>query len=191
MNNHSRTFDEQGDASNCAPRMRALRGEIGQARCRRLHDTRSDEASGRICASAPSGWRGSRVSPVRPDWRSADGEGGHPRRRALHAAGPHQTDTNLFETLDLMNDGPTNWLEANLVRAPSSAPTRGCTPKAPSSGSGFDRARQRDAVPLNPNAVDQIGPISRPPHARAVPQTFGAYGRDVAGKTRAPGRGFE
>ena len=54
-----------------------------------------------------------------------------------------QTDTSLFETLDLMNDGPLNWIEANLTPGAHTYslthPTLTCTAVL-DTGSGIDLA---------------------------------------------------
>jgi len=64
---------------------------------------------------------------------------------ALHAAVRNQTDTNLFETLDLMNDGPTNWLEANLVKGAKLGYDPWLAhPRRHRAVQDLDRARQRE-----------------------------------------------
>jgi len=92
----------------------------------------------------------------------------------------NQTDTSLFETLDLMSDGPTNWLEANLTKGAK----LGYDPWLHTQGAieRFRISAERAGatlVPLSPNAVDQIWPDQpEPPHARAVPHPL-----ELAGET--------
>jgi len=181
MNKPFQTFDEQGDASNCAPRMRALRGELAKRGVDGFMIPRADEHQGEYVPK-----RAERLSWLTGFTGSAGLAIVLTEKAAIFVDGRYtlqvrnQTDTSLFETLDLMNDGPTNWLEANLTKGAK----LGYDPWLHTQGA-IERfrisAKRAGAtlIPLSPNAVDQIWPDQpEPPHARAVPQPL-----ELAGET--------
>src|SRR5207237_3440049 len=115
MNMPFQTFDEQSDASRCAERLSALRAELARRGLEGFIIPRADEHQGEYVPKSaerlawPTGFTGSAgVAIVLRDKAAIFVDG----RYTLQVR--NQTDTSLFETLDLMNDGPANWLEANL-----------------------------------------------------------------------------
>src|SRR5258706_10294966 len=181
MNKPFQTFDEQGDASNCATRMRALRGEVAKRGVDGFMIPRADEHQGEYVPKRAerlawlTGFTGSAGLAIVLMEKAAIFVDG---RYTLQVR--NQTDTSLFETLDLMNDGPTNWLEANLTKGAK----LGYDPWLHTQGAieRFRISAERAGatlVPLTPNAVDQIWPDQpEPPHARAVPHPL-----ELAGET--------
>jgi Xaa-Pro aminopeptidase len=117
MNMPFQTFDEQGDASNCAPRLAALRGELANRGVHGFLIPRADEHQGEYVPKRAerlawlTGFTGSAGLAIVLIEKAAVFVDG---RYTLQVR--NQTDTTLFETLDLMNDGPTNWIEANLPK---------------------------------------------------------------------------
>src|SRR5688500_8201314 len=115
MNKPFQTFDEQSDASQCAPRLAALRDELARRGLDGFLVPRSDEHQGEYVPKRAerlawlTGFTGSAGLAVVLTDKAAIFVGGRYTMQVRD-----QTDTTLFETLDLMNDGPTNWLEANL-----------------------------------------------------------------------------
>ena len=172
MNKPFQTFDEQGDASQSAARMRALRGELAKRGVDGFMIPRSDEHQGEYVPKRAerlawlTGFTGSAGLAIVLKEKAAIFVDG---RYTLQVR--NQTDTSLFETLDLMNDGPTNWLDANLTKGAK----LGYDPWLHTQGAveRFRISAERAGatlVPLSPNAVDQIWPDQpEPPHARAVP----------------------
>ena len=117
MNKPFQTFDDQGDASQCAPRLAALRAELKKRGADGFLVPRADEHQGEYVPKRAerlawlTGFTGSAgLSAVLAEKAAVFVDG----RYTLQVR--NQTDTSLFETLDLMNDGPVNWLEANLSK---------------------------------------------------------------------------
>ena len=181
MNKPFQTFDEQGDASQSAARMRALRSELAKRGVDGFMIPRADEHQGEYVPKRAerlawlTGFTGSAGLAIVLMEKAAIFVDG---RYTLQVR--NQTDTSLFETLDLMNDGPTNWLEANLTKGAK----LGYDPWLHTQGAieRFRISAERAGatlVPLSPNAVDQIWPDQpEPPHARAVPHPL-----ELAGET--------
>jgi len=117
MNMPFQTFDEQSDSSRSAERLSALRGELARRGVDGFIIPRSDEHQGEYvpkCAERLAwltGFTGSAgVAIVLRDKAAIFVDG----RYTLQAK--NQTDTSLFEALDVMNDGPANWIEASLPK---------------------------------------------------------------------------
>ena len=117
MNMPFQTFDEQSDSSRSAERLAALRAELARNGVDGFIIPRSDEHQGEYvpkCAERLAwltGFTGSAgVAIVLRDKAAIFVDG----RYTLQAK--NQTDTSLFEPLDVMNDGPANWIEANLPK---------------------------------------------------------------------------
>ena len=111
------TFDEQSDSSRAAERLSLLRAELTRRGLEGFIVPRSDEHQGEYvpkCAERLAwltGFTGSAgVSIVLRDKAAIFVDG----RYTLQAK--NQTDTSLFEPLDVVNDGPANWIEANLSK---------------------------------------------------------------------------
>jgi Xaa-Pro aminopeptidase len=117
MNMPFQTFDEQSDSSRSAERLSSLRAELTRRGIDGFIIPRSDEHQGEYvpkCAERLAwltGFTGSAgVAIVLRDKAAIFVDG----RYTLQAK--NQTDTSLFEPLDVMNDGPANWIEANLSK---------------------------------------------------------------------------
>jgi Xaa-Pro aminopeptidase len=181
MNKPFQTFDDQGDASQCAPRLAALRAELKARGVDGFLIPRADEHQGEYVPKRAerlawlTGFTGSAgLSAVLADKAAVFVDG----RYTLQVR--NQTDTSLFETLDLMNDGPLNWLETNL----SKGAKLGYDPWLHTQG-GIERLRMTaeragaTLVPLTPNPLDAVWPDQpEPPRARAVPHPL-----ELAGET--------
>jgi Xaa-Pro aminopeptidase len=118
MNMPFQTFDEQSDASRCAERVAALRAELARRGLDGFIVPRADEHQGEYVPKSAerlawlTGFTGSAgLAIVLRDKAAVFVDG----RYTLQVR--NQTDTSVFETLDLMNDGPAIWLETNLRRA--------------------------------------------------------------------------
>ncbi|HYK79850.1 MAG TPA: aminopeptidase P family N-terminal domain-containing protein, partial [Micropepsaceae bacterium] len=117
MNMPFQTFDEQSDASQCAARLSALRAELAARRLDGFLVPRADEHQGEYVPKRAerlawlTGFTGSAGQAVVLSEKAAIFVDG---RYTLQVR--NQTDTNLFETLDSVNDGAANWIEANLPK---------------------------------------------------------------------------
>ncbi len=117
MNKPFQTFDDQGDASLCAARLAALRAELKKRGVDGFLIPHADEHQGEYVPS-----RAERLSWLTGFTGSAGLAIVLAQKAAVFVDGRYtlqiknQTDTSLFETLDLMNDGPQSWLETNLPR---------------------------------------------------------------------------
>ena len=115
MNMPFQTFDEQSDASQCAARLAALRAELAARRLDGFLVPRADEHQGEYVPKRAerlawlTGFTGSAGQAVVLSEKAAIFVDG---RYTLQVR--NQTDTSLFETLDSVNDGAANWIEANL-----------------------------------------------------------------------------
>src|SRR6185503_2827373 len=181
MNMPFQTFDEQGDASLCGARVAALRAELKRRGVDGFLIPRADEHQGEYVPKRAerlawlTGFTGSAGLAIVLMEKAAVFVDG---RYTLQVR--NQTDTTLFETLDLMNDGPTTWIEANL----SKGARLGYDPWLHTQGA-IERLRisvERaggSLAPLSPNPLDQVWPDQpEPPHARAVPHPL-----ELAGET--------
>jgi Xaa-Pro aminopeptidase len=160
MNMPFQTFDEQGDASNCAPRLAALRAELASRGVHGFLIPRADEHQGEYVPKRAerlawlTGFTGSAgLSIVLME------KGRRLRRRPLHTSGPEPDRHDVVRTLDLMNDGPTNWIEANLPKGAR----LGYDPWLHTQGT-IERLRMSvervggSLAPLAPNPLDQVWP---------------------------------
>jgi Xaa-Pro aminopeptidase len=181
MNMPFQTFDEHGDASNCAPRLAALRAELANRGVNGFLVPRADEHQGEYVPK-----RAERLSWLTGFTGSAGMAAVLTESAAIFVDGRYtlqvrdQTDTDLFETLDLMNDGPMNWLEAHLAKGTK----LGYDPWLHTQ-SGVERLKASveragaTLVALTPNPLDCAWPDQpEPPHARAIP-----HGIELAGET--------
>jgi len=186
MNMPFQTFDEQSDASECAPRLARLRAELVARGIDGFLIPRADEHQGEYVPRRAerlawlTGFTGSAgIAAVLTDKAAVFVDG----RYTLQVR--NQTDTTLFETLDVMNDGLPNWLEANL----SKGAKLGYDPWLHTQA-GVERLRQSaeragaQLVALDSNPLDAVWPDQpEPPRARAVPQPI-----ELAGETSASKR---
>jgi Xaa-Pro aminopeptidase len=117
MNKPFQTFDEQSDASQCAPRLAALRAELKRRGIDGFLVPRADEHQGEYVPKRAerlawlTGFTGSAgIAAVLLEKAAVFVDG----RYTLQVR--NQTDTSLFETLDVANDGLANWIEVNLPK---------------------------------------------------------------------------
>src|ERR1700730_1124442 len=175
------TYDDVTDASTCAPRLAALSEELARRGLDGFIVPRSDEHQGEYVPK-----RAERLAWLTGFTGSAGQAGGLIEKGSIFVDGRHtlqvrnQTDTNLFETLDLVNDGAANWIEANLPKGAKlgydpwlhtqSALAR-LKVSVESPGGVFASC---GSSPLDTVWADQPAP----PHARAVPHPI-----ELAGET--------
>ena len=181
MNKPFQTFDEHGDATLCAPRLSALREEMAKRGVDGFLIPRADEHQGEYVPK-----RAERLSWLTGFTGSAGIAAVLMEKAAIFVDGRYtlqvknQTDTSLFETLDLMNEGPQNWIEANLPKGAR----LGYDPwlHTQSAVERWKTSVERAGgilVALSPNPVDCVWPDQpEPPRARAVP-----HGIELAGET--------
>ena len=186
MNMPFQTFDEQSDASQCAARLARLRAELATRGVDGFLIPRADEHQGEYVPRRAErlawliGFTGSAgISAVLMNKAAVFVDG----RYTLQVR--NQTDTTLFETLDVMNDGLPNWLEANL----SKGMKLGYDPWLHTQG-GAERLRLSaeragaQLVALDSNPLDAVWPDQpEPPRARAMPHPI-----ELAGETSASKR---
>src|SRR6266567_4462622 len=181
MNMPFQTFDEQSDASQCAPRLSALRAELAARRLDGFLVPRADEHQGEYVPKRAerlawlTGFTGSAGQAVVLMEKAAIFVDG---RYTLQVR--NQTDTSLFETLDSVNDGAANWIEANLPQGAK----LGYDPWLHTQ-SGVERLRisvERaggQLVACRSNPLDAVwADQPEPPRARAVPHPI-----ELAGET--------
>ena len=117
MNMPFQTFDEQSDSSRSAERLSSLRAELTRRGIDGFIIPRADEHQGEYvpkCAERLAwltGFTGSAGLAIVLREKAAIFVDG---RYTLQAK--NQTDTSLFEPLDVVNDGPANWIETNLPK---------------------------------------------------------------------------
>jgi len=181
MNMPFQTFDEQSDASQCAPRLAALRAELAARGVDGFLIPRADEHQGEYVPK-----RAERLAWLTGFTGSAGLAAVLMEKAAVFVDGRYtlqvrnQTDTGLFETLDLMNDGPVNWLEANLTKGAR----LGYDPwlHTQANVERLKQAAERagaQLVALDSNPLDAVWPDQpEPPRARAVPHPI-----ELAGET--------
>src|SRR5260221_914634 len=116
MNMPFQTFDEQSDASQCAPRLAALRAELAARSLDGFLVPRSDEHQGEYVPKRAerlawlTGFTGSAGQAAVLMQKSAVFVDGRSQLQ-----GRNQTDTSPFETLDSVNDGAAEWIQAHLT----------------------------------------------------------------------------
>jgi len=181
MNMPFQTFDEQSDASQCAPRLSALRAELAARRLDGFLVPRADEHQGEYVPKRAerlawlTGFTGSAGQAVVLMEKAAIFVDG---RYTLQVR--NQTDTSLFETLDSVNDGAANWIEANLPQGAK----LGYDPWLHTQ-SGVERLKISvdraggQLVACRSNPLDAVwADQPEPPRARAVPHPI-----ELAGET--------
>jgi Xaa-Pro aminopeptidase len=175
------TFDEQSDASQCAPRLSALRTELAARHIDGFMVPRADEHQGEYVPKRAerlawlTGFTGSAgIAVVLMEKAAVFVDG----RYTLQVK--NQTDTKLFETLDVLNDGPAYWIEANLPKGAKLAYDPWLHTQA-----AIERFRQSveraggQLAPLDSNPLDAVWPDQpEPPRARAQPHPI-----ELAGET--------
>jgi Xaa-Pro aminopeptidase len=185
MNMPFQTFDEQSDASQCASRLAALRAELTRQKVDGFLVPRADEHQGEYVPKHAerlawlTGFTGSAgIAAVLIEKAAVFVDG----RYTLQVR--NQTDTALFETLDVVNDGLQVWIEANLPKAAR----LGYDPWLHTQG-GVERLRQSvertggELIALSSNPLDAVW-AGQPelPRARAVPQPIALAGETAASK---------
>jgi Xaa-Pro aminopeptidase len=186
MNMPFQTFDEQSDASQCAARLAALRAELAARGLDGFLVPRADEFQGEYVPK-----RAERLAWLTGFTGSAGIAAVLMKKAAVFVDGRYtlqvrnQTDTSLFETLDI-NDGPANWIEANLPKGAR----LGYDPWLHTQGS-VERLKQAveraggQLVALDSNPLDAAWPDQpEPPRARAVPHPLELAG-ETSGSKRA------
>jgi len=171
MNKPFQTFDEQGDSSNVAPRLAALRAELKARSLAGFLIPRADEHQGEYVPK-----RAERLSWLTGFTGSAGLAIVLENDAALFVDGRYtlqvrdQTDVNAFDTLDVSNDGPLIWLGAKLKPGMQ----LGYDPKLHTQ-SGIERIRRAaenagaEIVPCTENPLDAAWPDQPPPpKARAI-----------------------
>ena len=185
MNIPFQTFDEQSDASQCAPRLAALRAGLAARKVDGFLVPRADEHQGEYVPKHAerlawlTGFTGSAgIAAVLMEKAALFVDG----RYTLQVR--NQTDTSRFETLDSVNDGPANWIEANLPKGA----LLGYDPWLHTQGSverlrlSVERAGGQ-LIALVSNPLDAVWPDQpEPPRARAVPQPTALAGEPSASK---------
>jgi Xaa-Pro aminopeptidase len=185
MNKPFQTFEEQSDASQCTPRLAALRNELAQRGFQGFLVPRADEHQGEYVPKRAerlgwlTGFTGSAGLAVVLMEKAAIFVDG---RYTLQVR--NQTDTNLFETLDVTNDGAGHWIEANLPKGAK----LGYDPWLHTQTSierlkvAVERAGGALA-PLLPNAIDVVWPDQpAPPRGRALPHPLALAGQSSESK---------
>ncbi|HYM17303.1 MAG TPA: aminopeptidase P family protein [Micropepsaceae bacterium] len=185
MNKPFQTFEDQTDASHCAPRVAALRDELKRRGVDGFLIPRADEHQGEYVPK-----RAERLSWLTGFTGSAGVAAVLIEKAAIFVDGRYtlqvrnQTDTSLFETLDVINDGPANWIEANLKKGAKLAYDPWLHTQA-----GIERLRTSveraggSLVPLSTNPVDAVWPDQpAPPRARAVPHPIELAGESSQSK---------
>jgi len=115
MNKFFQTFDEQSDASQCAPHLSALRTELKRRKLAGFVVPRADEYQGEYVPrraerlSWLTGFTGSAGLCIVLEKKAAVFSDGRYTQQLRN-----QTDVSQFETLDVAHDGPFKWLEKNL-----------------------------------------------------------------------------
>src|SRR5256885_15983454 len=114
MNMPFQTFDEQSDASQCAPRLSALRAELAARGLDGFLVPRADEHQGEYVPK-----RAERLAWLTAFTGSAGAAVVLKDNAAVFVDGRYtlqvreQTDTKLFEPRDLVAEGPAAWIGAN------------------------------------------------------------------------------
>jgi Xaa-Pro aminopeptidase len=188
MNMPFQTFDEQSDASQCAARLSALRAELAARRLDGFLVPRADEHQGEYVPKRAerlawlTGFTGSAGQAVVLSEKAAIFVDG---RYTLQVR--NQTDTSLFETLDSVNDGAANWIEANLPKGAK----LGYDPWLHTQ-SGVERLKISvdraggQLVACRSNPLDAVwADQPEPPRARAVPHPIELAGETSAAKRAA------
>ena len=186
MNMPFQTFDEQSDASQCAARLAALRTELAARGLDGFLVPRADEHQGEYVPK-----RAERLAWLTGFTGSAGLAAVLLEKAAIFVDGRYtlqvrnQTDTSLFETLDSVNDGPANWIEANLPQGAK----LGYDPWLHTQGA-VERLRisvERAGGQLVATASNPLDAVwtdqPDPPRARAVPHPI-----ELAGETSAAKR---
>ncbi len=116
MNKVFQSFDEQSDSAHCGPRLSALRAELKRRGIAGFLVPRADEHQGEYVPKRAerlswlTGFTGSAGLCIVLEEKAAIFSDG---RYTLQLRA--QTDTSLFETLDITADGPLKWLEKTLT----------------------------------------------------------------------------
>src|SRR6201995_2998205 len=112
MNAIFQTFEDSTDPSQVGPRLAALRAELAKRELAGFLVPRADEHQGEYVPK-----RAERLSWLTGFTGSAGMAAVLMEKAAVFVDGRYtlqvrnQTDTTLFETRDIMNDGPMNWIE--------------------------------------------------------------------------------
>ena len=194
MNMPFQTFDEQGDASNCAPRLAALRAELANRGVHGFLDPARGRASGRVCAQARRApLLADRVHRLGGPRHRADGEGRGLRRRPLHAAGqePDRHDAVRDPRSDERRTGELDRGEPAEGRA-ARLRSLAAHARRHRAHEDFGGARGRHAGAARAQSAGSGLAGSARAAARARgPSPAGACRRDVGVQARPPGGGAE
>jgi Xaa-Pro aminopeptidase len=111
------TYDNETDASTCAPRLAALRAELKRRGLDGFLVPRSDEHQGEYVAK-----RSERLAWLTAFTGSAGAAIALGDKAAIFVDGRYtlqvrqQTDTSLFDPRDLVEEGPTGWIPSHLPK---------------------------------------------------------------------------
>ena len=114
MDKNFQSFDDQSEAATCAPRLKALRAELGKCGLDGFIVPRSDEHQGEYVPP-----HAERLAWLTAFTGSAGAAVVLTDRAAIFVDGRYtlqvraQTDTKLFEPRDLIAEGPAAWIENN------------------------------------------------------------------------------
>lgn len=182
---HFQSFEDASHASACAPRLAALRAELGRRNLDGFLVPRSDAHQGEYvprCAERLAwltAFTGSAGAAVVLSGRAAIFVDG---RYTLQVR--EQTDTHLFEPRDLVGEGPVAWLVAN---APSGARI-GYDPWL-HTASGVDALRiaasqaGAELIACSSNPIDAVwSDQPGPPLSKAVPHPLALAGESAESK---------
>ncbi|MDE2183636.1 MAG: aminopeptidase P family protein [Alphaproteobacteria bacterium] len=112
MDKNFQSFDDQSDAATCAPRLKALRGELAKRGLDGFIVPRSDEHQGEYVSK-----RAERLAWLTAFTGSAGAAVVLGDKAAIFVDGRYtlqvrqQTDAALFEPRDLVAEGPATWIE--------------------------------------------------------------------------------
>jgi Xaa-Pro aminopeptidase len=179
------SFDDQSDATQCAPRLAALRAELARRGLDGFLVPRADEHQGEYVPR-----RAERLAWLTAFTGSAGAAAVLPEKAAVFVDGRYtlqvrqQTDTRLFEPRDLVSEGPVAWLQAHA----GSGMRIGYDPWL-HTANGVESFRAAVAqahatlVPCDTNPIDAVwSDQPGPPLARAVAHSIAFAGEAAESK---------
>ncbi|MGD0190141.1 MAG: aminopeptidase P family protein [Rhizomicrobium sp.] len=185
MDKPYQTFDDQSDASLCAPRLASLRNELAKRGLDGFLVPRADEHQGEYVPR-----RAERLAWLTAFTGSAGAAVVLKEKAAVFVDGRYtlqvrqQTDTKLFDPRDLVSEGVGTWLENNAARGArigydpwlhSAAPLDALRASAAKAGATL--------VACQTNPIDAVWPDQPPPPlAKAIVQPQNLAGESAESK---------